>query len=119
MIICPASPRNLNQRSPWADRPLVYAERLDIVSVEPSSGLHVLRRATRRAARASDSESRVPLGEIFPLDQLRSYCHVTPRLGQAADVRLSQYNSIHVSSTMLLNKYYDKDFYYVVTCSEL
>jgi hypothetical protein len=120
MIMCPAFPRN--ERSPWADRVLVYAERLDIVpqtngsAVEPSSGLHVLKRAMRASASRA-SQSRVPLGEIFPLDQLRSYCHVTPRIGRVADTRLSQYNSIHASHTMFLNKYYDKDFYYAITDS--
>ncbi|KAF8132935.1 hypothetical protein EV363DRAFT_1449123 [Boletus edulis] len=117
MIMCPAPPRK--QRSPWANRFLIYTEHLDIVTqangsaVEPSLGLHILKRAT---CALHPSGSRIPLGEIFPLDQLRSYCHVTPRFGPA-DTRLSRYNSIHASSTMLLNKYYDKDFYYAITGS--
>lgn len=47
MIMCPTSPRK--QRTPWADRFLVYAEHLNIVGqangsvIEPSSGLHVLK----------------------------------------------------------------------------
>ncbi|KAG6372731.1 hypothetical protein JVT61DRAFT_7505 [Boletus reticuloceps] len=112
MIMCPAPPRK--QTSLWANRFLVYAERLNIVPqangslVETSTGLHVLKRATRA--------SGAPLGEIFPLDQLRSYCHLTPRFDSAqADSRLTCYNSIHSSSTMFLNKYIDKEFYYAVT----
>ncbi|KAF8415444.1 hypothetical protein L210DRAFT_3431490 [Boletus edulis BED1] len=114
MIMCPTARRR--QTCSWTDRFLVYAERLDIVTqangsvVEPSSGLHVLKRATRA--------SGAPFGEIFPLDQLRSYCNLAPRFdGAQADSRLSCYNSIHSSPTMFLNKYIDKDFYYAVTGS--
>ncbi|KAG6373014.1 hypothetical protein JVT61DRAFT_7067 [Boletus reticuloceps] len=106
MIMCPAPPKN--QICPWADRFLIYAERLDIVTVEPATGLHVLKRATRA--------SGAPLGEIFPLDQLQSYCHLAPRFDSAqADNRLNHYNSIHSSSSMYLNKYIDKEMYYAVT----
>ncbi|KAF8425368.1 hypothetical protein L210DRAFT_3421346 [Boletus edulis BED1] len=111
MIMCPTARRR--QTCSWTDRFLVYAERLDIVTqangsvVEPSSGLHVLKRATRA--------SGAPFSEIFPLDQLRSYCNLAPRFdGAQADSRLSCYNSIHSSPTMFLNKYIDKDFYYAV-----
>ncbi|KAF8550600.1 hypothetical protein OG21DRAFT_1525023 [Imleria badia] len=51
MVMCPALRRK--QECPWMNRPLVYAERLNIVTqanrsvVELSSGLHVLKRATR------------------------------------------------------------------------
>ena len=112
MIMCPASCEKHQDRCPWAGCFLVYAERLDNIIqangslVEPSSGLHVLKQATRA--------SGVPLGEIFPLDQLRSYCNITPRFDHVADSRLSRYNSIHFSHTMFLNKYFDKDFYFVV-----
>ncbi|KAG6372398.1 hypothetical protein JVT61DRAFT_7870 [Boletus reticuloceps] len=41
MIMSPAPPRK--QNSPWADCFLIYAERLNIVTVEPSTGLHVLK----------------------------------------------------------------------------
>ncbi|KAF8414372.1 hypothetical protein L210DRAFT_3730324 [Boletus edulis BED1] len=62
MIMCPAPPRK--QRSPWVNRFLVYAECLDIVTqangsaVEPSSGLHILKRATHAS---HPSGSRIPL----------------------------------------------------------
>jgi hypothetical protein len=53
MIMCPASSHGKHHdRCPWVDRFLVYAECLNIVTqangslVEPSLGLHVLKRAT-------------------------------------------------------------------------
>ena len=112
MIMCPASHEKHQDRCPWVGRFLIYAECLNNIIqangslVEPSSGLHVLKRATRA--------SGVPLGEIFPLDQLQSYCNITPRFDHVADSRLSRYNSIHFSHTMFLNKYFDKDFNFVV-----
>ncbi|KAG6369928.1 hypothetical protein JVT61DRAFT_13312 [Boletus reticuloceps] len=105
---------NINEAHAWPSSGL--AEYLDIVTqangsvVEPSSGLHILKRATLA--------SGAPFGEIFPLDQLRSDCNLAPRFdGAQVDSRLSCYNSIHSSPTMFLNKYIDKDFYYAVTGS--
>jgi hypothetical protein len=116
MIMCPASSHGKHRdRCPWADHFLIYAERLNIVTqangslVEPSSGLHILKQATRA--------SGAPLGEIFPLDQLRSYCNLTPHFDRVVDSQLSCYNSIHFSHTMFLNKSFDKNFYYAVTDS--
>jgi hypothetical protein len=110
LIMCPASPRNT--RSAWANRALVYAQRLDIVpqhgsSTEATMGLHVLKRAKRTNGR--------DFGEVFPLDQLRSYIHITPRFSAVADNHLTHSNSIFSSETFFLNKYFDKDFFYAVS----
>ncbi|KAI5988816.1 hypothetical protein EDD15DRAFT_2172157 [Pisolithus albus] len=110
LIMSPLSPRGTT--IPWADRALVYAERLDLVQqahglVDHATGLHVLQRAVRA--------SGTPLGEVFPLDQIRSYTHITPRFGAAADNRLSSANSIHFAQSFFLNKYFDKDFFYAIT----
>ena len=116
MIICPITSRK--QRSPWSNHLPVYTEYLNVVAqangtpIEPASGLHILKWAMHPS---QASKPRVPVREIFPLDQLWSYCHVTPHFGCATDNCLTCYNSIYVFSTFLLNKYYDKDFYYVVT----
>jgi hypothetical protein len=54
------------------------------------------------------------VGDIFPLDQLRSYyVHIVPRFGRVADITHS--NSIYGSCTFFLNKYFDKDFFYAVS----
>lgn len=108
--MCPAAPRR--SYSQWASRSLVYAERLDVVprqtgETEPTTGLHVLKRATRASG---DS-----LGEVFPLDQLKSYAHIVPRFGPKANNRLSYSNSIHGSRSFFLNKYFDKDFFCAVS----
>lgn len=110
LIICPASPRNT--QSAWANHALVYVQRLDIIPQhgglnEATMGLHVLKRAKR--ANGHD------FGEVFPLDQLRSYGHITPRFGTVADNRLTDSNSIFSSESFFLNKYFDKDFFYAVS----
>lgn len=74
---------------------------------ESTTDLHVL----RRAKRASGEN----IGSVFPLDQLRSYAHIVPRFGRVADIRLTHSNSIHGSRTFLLNKYFDKDFFYAIS----
>jgi len=96
----------------WVNCALVYAERLDLVQqahglVDHATGLHVLKRVTHA--------SGTPLSEVFPLDQIRSYVHITPRFGTAADNWLTSVNSIHFSQSFFMNKYFDKDFFYVVS----
>ena len=110
LIMCPASPRNT--WSAWANCALVYAQRLDIVPHhsgpnEATTGLHVLKRA--KCANGRD------FGEVFPLDQLRSYMHITPHFGTVADNHLTDSNSIFSSEFFFLNKYFDKDFFYAVS----
>ena len=67
-------------------------------------GLHVLKRA--------EHVSGEYFGEVFPLDQLRSYVHIIPCFG--AD-HLMHLNSIHFSQSFFLNKYFDKEFFYAVS----
>ncbi|KAF8442868.1 hypothetical protein L210DRAFT_3397165, partial [Boletus edulis BED1] len=110
LIMCPACPKR--GHTPWATRALVYAERLDVVyqrgsETEPTTGLHVL----QMAKRASGEN----IGEVFPLDQLRSYAHIVPRFGRVADNRLTHSNSIYGSKNFFLNKYFDKDFFYSIS----
>ena len=110
LIICPATPKR--GYTPWASCALVYAQRLDIApqehdQTESTTGLHVLRRAKRTSGE--------DLGEVFPLDQLRSYAHIVPHFGPAADNRLTCSNSIYGSPSFFLNKYFDKDFFYAIS----
>ncbi|KAI9570110.1 hypothetical protein HD554DRAFT_2246976 [Boletus coccyginus] len=114
LIMCPATPKGCGGVGPHSDRFLMYAQRLDILpqgnrngsTAERTTGLHVLKRATR----ASGSL----LGEVFPVDQLRSYAHIVPRFGRKADNRLSSTNCIHSSQSFFLNTYFDKDFFYAI-----
>ncbi|KAI5987694.1 hypothetical protein EDD15DRAFT_2389474 [Pisolithus albus] len=112
LIMCPVLPRGSSGVNRFSDRFLIYAQRFDIFpqgnsSVERTTGLHVL----KKAMRASGSE----LGEVFPLDQLRSYAHVVPRFGRKADNRLTSTNCIHSSPSFFLNKYFEKDFFYAIS----
>ncbi|KAI6016874.1 hypothetical protein PISMIDRAFT_101759 [Pisolithus microcarpus 441] len=112
LIMCPAMPRGSNGINHFSSHFLMYAQHFDIVPqgnslVERMTGLHVLKRATR----ASGSE----LGEIFPLDQLRSYAHIVPCFGRKADNRLTSDNCIHSSQSFFLNRYFDKDFFYATS----
>ena len=110
--MCPTSPKKT--RSPWANRALVYAQRLDFVNqhahgnpTEATTGLHVLKRAKRASGEY--------FGEVFPLDQLRSYAHIIPCFGTEADNHLTHSNSIHFSQSFFLNKYFNKEFFYAVS----
>ncbi|KAI5980699.1 hypothetical protein EDD15DRAFT_2186749 [Pisolithus albus] len=109
LIMCPLSPKGV--RLIWGDRFLVYVRRFDIVpqqqtSVDWATGLHILKRAT--------CVSGEFLGDVFPLDQIKSYAHLVPRFGEAADVRLTSMNSFHSTQSFWLNSYFDKDFYYTL-----
>ncbi|KIK12915.1 hypothetical protein PISMIDRAFT_18373 [Pisolithus microcarpus 441] len=110
LIMCPISPKGI--QLVWSDRFLVYVQQFDIVSQQQASmdqttGLHVLNRATRASGEF--------LGDIFPLDQIKSYAHLVPRFGETADIRLTSTNSFHSVWSFLLNKYFDKDFYYALS----
>ena len=55
-----------------------------------------------------------PISSIIPLRQLRAFISIIPRLGDVADVQLTSATSMHYSQDFLLNKYFDKDFYYAL-----
>ncbi|KAI6019279.1 hypothetical protein BKA83DRAFT_4056954 [Pisolithus microcarpus] len=110
LIMCPVSPKGI--WLVWSDRFLVYVQQFDIVSqrqasVDRTTGLHVLNQATRVSGEF--------LGDIFPLDQIKSYAHLVPRFGETADIQLTSTNSFHSARSFLLNKYFDKDFYYALS----
>ncbi|KAI6013393.1 hypothetical protein BKA83DRAFT_96544 [Pisolithus microcarpus] len=67
LIMCPCPPKGINV--PWANHFLVYVRRFDVVNVEPSTHLHML----KWAVRASGSY----FGDVFPLDQISSFAHST------------------------------------------
>ncbi|KAI6013667.1 hypothetical protein BKA83DRAFT_4063152, partial [Pisolithus microcarpus] len=110
LIMCPVSPRGL--RLVWDDRLLVYVRRFDMVpqqqaDVDLATRLHVLKWATRASGEF--------LGDIFPLDQIKSYAHLVPRFGEAADNRFTSTNSFHSAQSFWLNSYFDKEFYYALS----
>ncbi|KIK22297.1 hypothetical protein PISMIDRAFT_102793, partial [Pisolithus microcarpus 441] len=112
LIMCPAMLRGSNGINHFSSRFLMYAQHFDIVpqgnsSVEQTMGLHVL----KRVMHASGSK----LGEIFPLDQLRSSAHIVPHFSRKADNHLTSDNCIHLSQSFFLNRYFDKDFFYATS----
>ncbi|KAI5984558.1 hypothetical protein EDC04DRAFT_3004327 [Pisolithus marmoratus] len=110
LIMCPLSPKGMWQV--WDDRFLVYVWQFNIVpqqqaSVDRATGLHILKQMTH--------ESGEFLGDIFPLDQIKSYAHLVPRFGEVADTQLMSTNSFHSAQSFWLNHYFDKDFYYALS----
>lgn len=99
----------------WGNRFLVYARRFDVIpqqrsQVDQATGLYVLKRALRA--------SGMHLGDVFPLDQIRSYVHLVPRFGRTADPRLTSTNSSQFAQSFWLNSYFDKEFYYAISLSQ-
>ncbi|KAI6124305.1 hypothetical protein EV401DRAFT_2068993 [Pisolithus croceorrhizus] len=110
LIMCPMSPRGL--WLVWDDCLLVYVWQFDIVSqqqadVDLATGLHILKWATHALGEH--------LGDIFPLDQIKSYAHLVPHFGEAADNRFTSTNSFHSAQSFWLNSYFDKEFYYALS----
>ncbi|KAF8121699.1 hypothetical protein EV363DRAFT_1405629 [Boletus edulis] len=94
LIMHPLSPRGC--KITWDERFLVYARRFDVApqqqsQVDPAIGLHVLKWAMHA--------SGALLGDVFPLNQIRSYAHLVPRFGRAADPHLTSSNSSHFSQS--------------------
>jgi hypothetical protein len=91
-------------RITWRDQYLCYVQVLTIGSIDPATEMIILKRA-----KYTDG---TPIGNIVPLRQLRSFISLIPRLGDVADARFTKATSMHYSQSFLLNKYFDKDFYY-------
>ncbi|KAI6037268.1 hypothetical protein BKA83DRAFT_4120792 [Pisolithus microcarpus] len=110
LIMCPISPRGL--QLVWDDHLLVCVQRFDMVpqqqaDVDLATRLHVLKRATHALGEF--------LGDIFPLDQIKSYAHLVPCFGEAADNRFMSTHSFHSAQSFWLNSYFDKEFYYALS----
>ncbi|KAG0696400.1 hypothetical protein DFH29DRAFT_984627 [Suillus ampliporus] len=90
----------------WQDQYLCYVQCLNIGPCDSATGMHVLKRAKH--------VDGIPIGSIIPLRQLCAFISIIPRLGDAADARLTSATSMHYSQDFFLNKYFDKDFYYAL-----
>jgi hypothetical protein len=101
------------------DRFLTYARRFDIVPQinknisgsstargpypELKSSLYILKRAKRANGEL--------IGDILPLQQVRTLVDLAPCFGNVADRRFTKYNSSTYCSDFRLNKYFDKELY--------
>ena len=108
-----------NSHQTYGDRFLTYVRRFEIISQvnatvsgsrtvkgpypEPSSGLYLLKRSKR--------SNGVFMGDVLPLDQIRSLVNLTPRFGQKASRILTKFNSLEFSSEFWLNKYFTKELF--------
>ena len=105
----------------YGNRFLTYVRRFDIVPQinpaisgsrtrtqkgpypEPSSGLYLLKQSTRSTGTI--------MGDVLPLDQLRSLANLTPRFGEKASRFLTKENSLEYSAEFWLNKYFTKELF--------
>lgn len=103
----------------YGDQFLTYVRRFDIISQinatvsgsrtlrgpypEPSSGLYLLKRSKRSTG--------IVMGDVLPLDQIRSLVNLTPRFGKKASRILTKDNSLEYSSEFWLNKYFTKELF--------
>jgi hypothetical protein len=55
------------------------------------------------------------IGDVIPLAQLQALVELTPVFGEAADCRLSKESSLEYSMHFWLDKYFDKELFYVFT----
>jgi hypothetical protein len=122
MHIVPTNPRHFE----LADRFLCYVQRFDIVSQgngrtsssasgkgpypDPASGMYVLKRARRILG-----TNHTLLGDIVPLNQVRSLVELTPRFGEQADWRLTNMNALAYCSEFFLDKFFTKETFYALT----
>jgi hypothetical protein len=76
------------------------------LNVEPTSGMHILKRAKRHDGTI--------LGDIVPLAYVRDLASLIPRFGKAAEKRLTKESSLEHSLEFRLNKYINKEFFYAL-----
>jgi hypothetical protein len=111
------------QRPIMADQFLTYVQRFDIIPQinsklsssttakgpypDPVSTMYQLKRAKRG--------NRTLLGDIVPLDQVRTLVELTPWFGDQADTCLRKTNNLTYCSEFWLNEYFDKEIFYALT----
>ncbi|KAI6004631.1 hypothetical protein EDD15DRAFT_2155283 [Pisolithus albus] len=86
-----------------------YVQRFTIASVDPHSGMHILKRALRSTGER--------VGDIIPLFQIRAPVHLIPRFGQKANSQFNSRSSNELSSSFWLNKYWTKELFHCCSVS--
>ncbi|KAG2105472.1 uncharacterized protein F5147DRAFT_775241 [Suillus discolor] len=87
----------------WRDQYLCYVCSFKIGVIDSVTEMHTL-------AWAKHANGTL-VGDIVPLMQLRAFINIIPKLGAAADPRLTKSTSAHYHSSFYLNKYFDKQIY--------
>ncbi|KAI5988871.1 hypothetical protein F5J12DRAFT_907673 [Pisolithus orientalis] len=80
----------------WTDHFLVYIQHFDIAAEDRVNGQH--------------------LGNVILLSQVQAFAHLIPCFGQTADNQLMAYNSFKHSTEFYLNKYFNKNTYFALSC---
>jgi hypothetical protein len=115
LIMLPVSPPGRTLL--WAAHFLTYVQHLDIVPqqhglvLECTTQMHVLKCTMHAGA--------MPFGDILPLHQLHSFTHIIPFFGPVTDIHLTPQNSSKFAQSFSLNKYIDKDFYQIISKSNV
>jgi len=89
-----------------SDTYLAYVQRLDIVNVDPATGMHIVKRAQR--------SNGTRIGDVVPLDKIVSPAHLIPRLGRSANPRFTLETSNEYSTDFFLNKFWNKEFFFSI-----
>jgi hypothetical protein len=85
-----------------------YIQHFNLASeMDSTSGLHSLKRATRR-----DGSH---IGDVVPVAHICSLAQIIPRVSKVANSHLNCYTSNEHSINFRLNKYWNKQFYYSLT----
>ena len=69
-------------------------------------GMYILKHSQR--------SDRTLIGDVVPLGQLRALLDLVPHFGAAADKRLAKETSLEFSLEFWLNKYFEKELFYVL-----
>ena len=69
----------------------------------------------KRASRSNGTR----MGDVVPLSQIRTAAPLIPRYGSRADSKLTSRNSMEFSAEFFLNKFFDKDLYYMMLQDDL
>jgi len=69
----------------------------------------------KRSTRANGSR----LGDVIPLLQARIPAPLVPRYGVQADPKLTSKNSLEYSTEFYLNRFFNKELYYFMSCNNL
>ena len=75
-------------------------------TTDSASGMHILRGVVRDGIR---------VGDIIPLDRIRSPAHLIPCFGQEANPHLTCHTSYDLSNKFWLNKYWNKEIFYALS----
>ncbi|KAI5994536.1 hypothetical protein EDC04DRAFT_2586229 [Pisolithus marmoratus] len=92
---------------------LTYVQHFNIVpqsnpsNVNPVTGMHLLRQAVQNNGQQ--------VGEVIPLTLICSPAHLVPNFGRGAHPCLTCLSSYEFSNKFWLNKYWMKEFYYVLS----